>query len=253
MTVMPDALCLSPHLDDAALSCGGGIVSRVRAGQRVRVITVFTADEPAGDLPPLARELHAAFQLEAGVVTARRAEDAAAMRALGCDFSHWDETEGIYRRHPVSGAPLYPDRTTLFGPVADGDDGALERLCRRLAALPPAACVRVPLGIGGQVDHRLVRQAAEACIDPGRLVYYEDYPYVERPLALWRVLRWRRGWRARRESVDQDSLAAQLAAIACYGSQVGPLFGGVERMRRRVSAHWNCRGRAERVWIRTRM
>ncbi len=249
MTDGPDALYLSPHLDDAALSCGGQIAARVRAGQRVRVITVFAGDEPAEPPSGLVRRLHADFGLSSGVVSARRAEDAAAMRHLGCDDERWDETEGIYRLHPETGTALYPTLDALFGPVAATDEAVVAHLRQRLAALPRPRLVVVPLGVGGQVDHAVVRAAAEACFDNATLRYYEDYPYVERPMALWRVLRWRRGWTGRVEPFETADLEAKLAAIARYESQVKPLFGDVARMRQRVTVHQRRRG-GERLWER---
>ena len=41
-------LFVSPHLDDVALSCGGYVRYLTRAGELVIVLTVFSADPPAG-------------------------------------------------------------------------------------------------------------------------------------------------------------------------------------------------------------
>ena len=50
---------LSPHLDDAALSCGGGIAAQRAAGERVLVVT-FCTGAPAPDMQfsDLAQEFH---------------------------------------------------------------------------------------------------------------------------------------------------------------------------------------------------
>ena len=47
---MPTALALSPHLDDAAFSCGGLLASLAQAGWRVVMATLFTGSvaEPKG-------------------------------------------------------------------------------------------------------------------------------------------------------------------------------------------------------------
>ena len=244
-----DALYLSPHLDDAALSCGGQIAEATRQGRRVLVVTLFAADEPEAPPSDLARALHAAFGLDHGIVAARRAEDEAAMRELGCDSERWTETEGIYRLDPQSGAPLYPTLEALFGSPVPADDPLVETLHRRLADLPPAARVVAPLGVGGHVDHAIVRRAAERQFGPAPLCYYEDYPYVQRPLALWRVLRWRRGWRSAVEPFGAMALEAKLEAIASYDSQVKPLFGDHARLRRKVMMHRRRLG-GERLWRR---
>ncbi|KAB2956573.1 MAG: PIG-L family deacetylase, partial [Thermoanaerobaculia bacterium] len=54
---MTDLLVLSPHLDDAVLSCGGRIADEVARGRDVLVVTVFTADEPAEPPSRLAADL----------------------------------------------------------------------------------------------------------------------------------------------------------------------------------------------------
>ncbi len=251
MTAIPDAIYLSPHLDDAVLSCGGQIAEHKLSGQDIRIITVFAATEPS---PPceseLVKSLHAVFRLpEGGVVAARRVEDAAAMRTLKCEVEHWNLTEAIYRTAGNSGPALYPSLKALFGPPAPEDSATESALCERLASLPDAARIVVPLGIGGQVDHILLRRVAEACFDFEKLFYYEDYPYVERPLALWKGLGWRREWKAIMESFSAVALDTKLAAIRCYRSQVRPLFGSNERMERRIRRFAFRRG-GERLWTR---
>ena len=44
---MTDHLYLSPHFDDAALSCGGQIATFTAAGQSVLVVTITGGDPPA--------------------------------------------------------------------------------------------------------------------------------------------------------------------------------------------------------------
>lgn len=249
MTGVLDAIYLSPHLDDAALSCGGQIAERVRSGQRIGVVTVFSGDEPPQAPSELVRRLHADFGLAGGVVAARRTEDEAAMLQLGCESDRWNETEGIYRVDAQTGAALYPSLPALFGGVSPADSALIGKLGMRLRGLPPARRVAVPLGVGGQADHIIVRRAAESCFDIATLVYYEDYPYIERPMALWRLLRLRRGWRKQVEAFGTDALDVKLAAIRCYRSQVKPLFGDDTRLRRRVVSHCRRRG-GERLWIR---
>lgn len=241
-----EAVYLSPHLDDAALSCGGQIAARTRAGQRVVVVTVFAADEPAEAPSDLVRGLHEAFAVTRGVVAARRAEDEAACACLRCEGVRWAESEGIYRVQPPTGAAIYPTIEALFGAVSPLDDALTARLAERMGELPPAAEVFAPLGVGGHVDHLVVRAAAQRAFG-GRLEYYEDYPYVQRPLALRRAIGWGQGWRSRVAAFGAEDLEDKIRSIACYGSQVKPLFGNHARFRRRVEAHCRQRG-GERLW-----
>ena len=77
-------LYLSPHADDAALSCGGQIATLVQQHQRVIIYTLMIAEPPRTSLDaPLARHFHAMWKLGDDVVQTRRAEDSAAAKVLG--------------------------------------------------------------------------------------------------------------------------------------------------------------------------
>jgi LmbE family N-acetylglucosaminyl deacetylase len=109
-----DAIYLAPHLDDAALSCGGQILDRTRAGQRVLVVTVMAGDPPTDAENDYIRSLHARWELERDAAAQRRAEDSAACAILGADFLHWSIPDCIYRLHPATGAPLYVSDDDIF-------------------------------------------------------------------------------------------------------------------------------------------
>ncbi|MCX7680355.1 MAG: PIG-L family deacetylase [Anaerolineae bacterium] len=211
---------LSPHLDDVVLSCGGHIWQQVHAGEQVLVVTVF-AGSPPPFLSDFAAEMHRRWQLPADAPAIRREEDIAALNLLGARFQHWPYTDCIYR-HTVEGHFPYSSEEALFGAIHPAEETLIAGLARRILALPLTheGLLYVPLGVGGHVDHRIVRQAAErsGC----HLQYYEDYPYVERERALLSVLAGRL-WRAILFPLSDEALAAKVAAIACYTSQLGLL------------------------------
>ena len=80
-----DALYLSPHLDDAALSCGGQIVQATRCGARVLIVTVMAGDPPVDAENDYIASLHARWELDRDAAAQRRAEDLAACALLGAD------------------------------------------------------------------------------------------------------------------------------------------------------------------------
>ena len=63
-----DYIYLSPHLDDAVLSCAGQICQFVQAGRSVLIITIMAGDAPAADLSPFARSLHERWEVASGAV-----------------------------------------------------------------------------------------------------------------------------------------------------------------------------------------
>jgi LmbE family N-acetylglucosaminyl deacetylase len=240
------ALYLSPHLDDAVLSCGGQIAARARRGESVGIVTLTAGDPPAGELPPLACELHAAWNLNRSCEP-RRAEDRQACARLGAQCIHLEEPEAMYRRSSGAGTPFYPTLEAVFGPVHP-EDGAGRTWTDALRHLPPAAQVIAPLGVGGHVDHALVRRAAEAVFGAA-LAYYEEYPYAGKWLAVRKVAwpPWR--WRARSLVLAPEDIRARCEAVAAYASQTEMLFAGAGNLEQKM-ARYVRRAGGERLWWR---
>ena len=111
------ALYLSPHLDDAVLSCGGLIARQVQAGERALVLTVMAGDPQEDVENDYIHSLHERWALGRDAAAQRRAEDIAACAILGADPLHWSLPDCIYRLHPVDGRLLYVSDDDIFGDV----------------------------------------------------------------------------------------------------------------------------------------
>lgn len=249
-----DAIYLSPHLDDAALSCGGQIAQRTARGERVLIVTVMAGDPPAADQPATAvsdfvRLLHERWNLGDETVAARRAEDQAACAILGADCLHLDVLDCIYRTD-ASGSAFYTTNPALFGAVAPADlRQQLPPLCTAFAALPAAGVVISPLAVGNHVDHQLVRAAAEATFGTD-LQYYEDYPYMRIPGARDRVIAPdAANWQVRVISLTATAVQAKVDAIAAFKSQVGSFFVNHADLEQQIAAFTTQTG-GEQVWQR---
>src|SRR5262249_20208859 len=147
-----DHIFLSPHLDDAALSCGGVIARHSAMGVRVLVVTVCTASSP-GPFSPFAQALHSRWNLDpARAVSARLYEDDLAMERLGADYYQVGQLDAIYRLPEA-----YASEETLFGIPAPDDPllPALRQLISALRNRVPRAMFYAPLGVGNHVDHQL--------------------------------------------------------------------------------------------------
>lgn len=240
-----DAIYLAPHLDDAVLSCGGQIAARTRAGDAVLVVTLAAGD-PDSELTPLARNLHAAWKLEDDFA-ARREEDRRACALIGADWRHGDTPDGIYRRHPETGEPLYDSLERVFGP-AHPEDPAARAWEELLNSLPQAGELFAPLAVRGHVDHRLARRAAESVFGDA-LWYYEDFPYAMKFGAVRKTVwpPWR--WRSRTIRLSSEDLSARCEASAAYGSQIDMLDGGAGRFDRKIRRYARRVG-GERLWQR---
>ncbi len=248
-------LFLSPHPDDVALSCGGLLYRLAQGGAHVRVLTVMAASPPP-DLPasPFVQEHIARWGLGDDPAPARRAEDRCALRALGAEVRFGKWPDALFRTDG-QGRALYPDLARLFGAPHPRDPllGALDTLIPTDAEI---AALYVPLGVGGHVDHRIVRSAAlrwAARRPKVAVFFYEEYPYsaagadevrraqgsLQSPLL------------AQVFPMDEDALSTKVRAIACYRSQISTFWADVDDMARAVRAYAHQVGRAygaERLW-----
>jgi LmbE family N-acetylglucosaminyl deacetylase len=253
---------LAPHLDDAALSCGGRIFLERQAGLRVLVITVMAGDAPpeTKSLPtPIIADLHTRWELETNPnpVGVRRDEDREALAILGADVVHWEWPECVYRQDPRTDEYMYPSEASLWGSVHPGDQVLVTQLTQRLASLPLSSDGRlyVPLTVGNHVDHHVVRQAAEKWESSlERLIFYEEYPYAEQPEALALVIGDGSEWAEEIIPITQEALDAKATAVATYRSQISTFYTDTEEIAVRLKAYGAVIGQgqccAERYWRR---
>ncbi len=112
---MAEWIYISPHLDDAILSCGSLIWHQVQQGDFVAIWTVCASESPYSQLSPYAQTLHDRWQTGTDTVALRRKEDAAACQVIGADYSHLPYFDCIYRRLP-DGNPVVTCDIELFIP-----------------------------------------------------------------------------------------------------------------------------------------
>ncbi|HVN54414.1 MAG TPA: PIG-L family deacetylase [Anaerolineaceae bacterium] len=243
---------LSPHLDDAAFSCGGWIWEQARRGERVEVWTICAGDPPGGPLSPFAEELHVRWGAGAEAAAARREEDVQSCRELGAGYRHFSIPDCIYRVRPETGEPVIRGEDDLFDLDNPPEPGLVEELAALLAEqLPRDAALVSPLALGNHVDHRLVRKAAERARPGGQeLFYYFDYPYIfkegVRPEAAG-------GLTPVEGEISRAGLAAWQAAIAAHASQISSFWAGLDEMRAVLEGYWaNGGGKVWRSDPRTR-
>lgn len=216
---MPTALVLSPHLDDAAFSCGGTMALLADAGWRVCLVTAFTRSiHPASGFA-LACQLDKGLSPDIDYMAVRRAEDQVAADILGVADLRW---LGLPEA-PHRGYDLAPD---LFGAVHADDD-----IWRMLAGmiddaideLEPAL-VLAPQGLGNHVDHQQMIHALAHAAPQAPTAYYRDTPYaIANTMALPSVA-------IRTFDVTHVDIVAGLdrkvRASCAYLTQLGFQFGG---------------------------
>ncbi len=207
---------------------------RVVGGERVEIWTMMSGLPGPQELSDFAKKMHAEWGTNTGAQTvrARRAEDRRAAAVVGARTRHFGFLDCIYRRD-ADGRPLYEEALYTPPHVCDADlpTQIAQAISRGLRRDDVIVC---QLGIGGHVDHVLVRKAAELLGRP--LLYDADLPYLlNHPDELAPMTA---PMASRLEPVSVAGRTAWLRAIEQYQSQLSSLFDSHESMRERLEAHW---------------
>jgi LmbE family N-acetylglucosaminyl deacetylase len=235
---------LSPHFDDAVLSCGGLIWEKTQSGDSVQICTICAGEIPAGSLSPFAAELHQRWKTGRDAVASRRDEDIVACEKIDADWCHLPVPDCIYRRsnedyfNSVGDSPpvqqsggdfLYPTQWSIFGRIHPADQDLIEELGERIRRILPAGARLVcPLAIGNHVDHQITRRIAELI---GNAVwYYADFPYVLEDTEINNRLKGQ-GWQDCRYEVSPEGLQAWYESITAYQSQISTFWPSLGALR----------------------
>ena len=228
-------IVLSPHLDDAALSCGA-LMIHAASRTSVIVVTLFTEAAPKPYTFSARRYLQQVGVRDAeALYQQRREEDRAALERVGITCVHAGLPEALFRRRSgrirsLGGRalpelehvyPIYRMHITA-GRVAPADAGTMrqvsEMIRQRVDSGP--SVVLAPLGVGKHVDHILVRNVAKH--SGAQVVYYSDFPYNQRHLAEDDFVR-----RNRLTEMQWSKLIeAKIELVQAYHTQVEALFEG---------------------------
>lgn len=258
MAVFPDPfkaatrlVVLSPHLDDAVLSCGAMLAAARDAAADATVLTVFNG-RPDGPLSAEARRFHTECGHGDNAMALREAEDDLALQTLGVRTTRLGLPEALYRRDD-RGQPRYAHPGAIFRSSHDTEASLIDRLASefsRLTAITSADLLLAPLGIGGHIDHKVVAAAANHL--SLATLWYEDVPYV--------IYDHCREWRRDLEPADPTIRVAthtqwrtKLDAISRYASQHAILWPDPSNWRSFVTSYGHSVGNgapAERFWGR---
>lgn len=204
---MAGMIVLSPHLDDAVLSCGQLLAARPDSV----VVTIFAGLPRPRHRTPY--DIGCGFRCSIDAVRARRLEDQEACSTLNARAVHLDWLDGQYRTAPVGEAPLRA-----------GIRGAIEK-----SGLDDPA-VFAPLGVNHS-DHDAVCDAALSA-DIRDLWLYEELParVLLPELAIARVHAVRHRGYAAQPRFDLELTARELGpldmkeqAMKAYASQTHQL------------------------------
>jgi LmbE family N-acetylglucosaminyl deacetylase len=225
---------LSPHLDDVALSCGGLLWEQAHAGERVSVWTICAGDPPEGQFSPYAQSLHQRWETGPQAVAQRREEDLTSCTIMGASYHHFPIPDCIYRTD-VSGTHLYPSDEAILGEIHSTERDLVAFLGDTLAReLPQDGLIVSPMALGGHVDHRLTRAAAERVGCP--LWFYADYPYVLKD-STWLESPGIGSGQPHLFTISQAGLEAWVSAVGAHRSQISTFWPDLDSMQAAIQTY----------------
>lgn len=175
---MERVLIISPHLDDAVLSCGDLIAKLIEEGKRVDVLTIFSGLIEKESLSPAALKFHSNCFLDEKAMTHRKKEDKKAHKLLKCNSLYLNMPECLYRSD--SNGHLYPDLNNIYY-LDDRDNITIYELSKKLLKyVNNYEVILCPLGLGSHADHLVTNYAINSIKEKttGKLYFYEDVAYV---------------------------------------------------------------------------
>jgi LmbE family N-acetylglucosaminyl deacetylase len=209
--VLERLLVVSPHLDDAVLSCSELIASY----PGTLVVTVYAGGPVPYPDPPTAWDAASGFEAGDDVVAHRRREDGAALAVLGASPRWLDFVDHQYIR--ASQRVRSPEVALALADV--------------VAEFRPTAVV-LPLGLANP-DHivahdaaLMVRASLRSTSDAPAWFCYQDAGYCHVPgLLTWRLAKLMRAsvWPTPAIVPTSPNPTRKHAAIANYRSQLAPL------------------------------
>ena len=168
---------ISPHLDDAVLSCGVLMLKLNELEKKITVITVFTEVSP----PPytsLAKEFthKSGFQDPIKLFEARKKEDRKALQLVNAKVIHFSFIDAAWRKTFLG--HVYPHAKEQFNGHYSLFDLPLKQKIKD--QLKPylnqkKSLVFGPLGIGGHADHILIKDILKE--SNKQTIFWSDYPY----------------------------------------------------------------------------
>ena len=238
---------LSPHLDDAVLSCGGLIWEQSQAGHSVFVWTICAGDPPETGISSFAESLHRRWVTGSLAGTLRRQEDKAALHVVGANHHHFSIPDCIYRISPESNTYLYTSEESLFNPFHPDEWVLIKQICNWLQEfLPEKFQLVCPYNYGGHVDHQITRAAAEFLGKP--LWYYPDFPYSAK-LGLT-INKTYSNLETVQHPISEPGLQIWINAVARYKSQISTFWPDEDAMHTAITRYVHSLGGVPLIKLR---
>lgn len=238
---------LSPHYDDAVLSCGGLAWEQVQAGEKVEIWTICAGEPEHKEFSAFARSLHERWETGFNAAAQRKEEDTLSCAIIGASARIFNIPDCIYRMRKDGSRPICDSEEALFQGLQADDEDLVDWLASEIGeAAGDATRIISPLALGNHVDHWLTRTAAER--SGGSLWYYADYPYVLKDNSI--ADRTYAGeWKTVVYPVSDGGLEAWTKSIAAHRSQLSTFWVDMPTMEAAIRAYYQSAG-GIKLWMK---
>jgi len=164
-------------MDDSTLDCCDHIRFWKKKGIYVKVINVFTKFE-GNHLSKIAKDYirDSGFVSASKFEKARKHEEESVQNTLKLDCENLNYFDRWFR--VFNNKPIYPNRFLSSYKISPHDKSIIKDIGIKLSDYLYFNKIFIPLGIGGHIDHLIVRNRAEEVFPKSKLGYYLDYPYA---------------------------------------------------------------------------
>lgn len=245
---MKKVLIISPHLDDAVLSCGDLIHKLHNEDNIIDVVTVFSRD--AKFLSSAAIRFHSNCFLPNTPMKHRKQEDKKAHKLLHCGSMYLNLLECLYRKN--NNEFLYPDLDNIYH-LEDNDKYIIKCVEKKLLKIiNNYDIVLAPMGLGGHADHLVCNKAINNIRSQinGELYFYEEVAYVCYYYREYDKSNWGDGFNYKLIELSEEDYISKINAILLYRSQLNILWNNYEQMYDDLDifSHKYSKNRSIRLW-----
>ncbi len=179
---MTKILVLSPHYDDALLSCGSFILDCAKKKYLVVILNIFTVLQSESPIKMVLDQLNQYGVTQSQFQKMRYREEKQAWK--GIDINKYDLklTDGAFRT--IGGKCLYNNSEELFSGKIKNEDTMLTQHLEQTFALIEKKynfdLVLSPFGVGKHADHIITKRAAQKVWQKTKLCFYIDQPYFSK-------------------------------------------------------------------------
>lgn len=181
---------ISPHLDDAILSCGQ-LISHLCKLSKITIITVFTNihfDKPTLSARQFIKQC--GYDSPKKLQNDRTYEDKKTLSSIGCQIIHLGYNDALWRKKPTSKlldaiGRVIPEVLHIYptyrwhlrkGKISDYDQSLINDLSNQLKVIiPNNSLIFCPIAIGNHIDHKITKIACQKMFN--QIIFWTDFPY----------------------------------------------------------------------------